>query len=111
MGWRIWKIFMIITSSSDDLANRKHPGGTCIGIINNTVGRKCTPGEDKNGLGQWSYHTNPVYSPTQVMRLSQHNRNVYSPHRATLRQALGRHGIKICCSRWSNGVRMGAKYF
>jgi hypothetical protein len=55
-GRGIFEQFKIATSSSDDPnTGHKQPGGTCVGVTIAYVGRVSTPGEDRNGLGQWSY--------------------------------------------------------
>eukprot|EP00957_Ditylum_brightwellii_P160227 12198633-Ditylum_brightwellii.AAC.1 len=55
MGRRTWKIFKLVTSCSDDPANEKQQGGTCIWLVNDMAGQHVTSGEDKSGLGRWSY--------------------------------------------------------
>ena len=55
MSTKIFKNSHIATSNSDDPAGQRQQGGTCTVIINNLVGRKITSGEDKKGLGRWSY--------------------------------------------------------
>eukprot|EP00957_Ditylum_brightwellii_P068625 5210312-Ditylum_brightwellii.AAC.1 len=55
MGRTKWDNFKLITSSSNDPADCHQRGGTCIGLVNNIVGRKTTSREDTKGLGQWSY--------------------------------------------------------
>eukprot|EP00957_Ditylum_brightwellii_P206622 15349247-Ditylum_brightwellii.AAC.1 len=39
----------------DNPADERHQGGTCTGLVNNMVGRHIMLGENKLGLGQWSY--------------------------------------------------------
>eukprot|EP00957_Ditylum_brightwellii_P212136 15367006-Ditylum_brightwellii.AAC.2 len=55
MGRRTWKIFKLVASCSDDPADEKQQGGTCIGLVNDMVGQHVTSGEDMSGLGRWSY--------------------------------------------------------
>eukprot|EP00957_Ditylum_brightwellii_P200536 15288117-Ditylum_brightwellii.AAC.1 len=55
MGQTIWKNVKIITSCSDDPAGSKQQGGMCIGLVISMVGCHITSGEDKTGLGCWSY--------------------------------------------------------
>eukprot|EP00957_Ditylum_brightwellii_P083511 6348610-Ditylum_brightwellii.AAC.1 len=55
MGFKIFKNFKIITSTSNDPAGWKQQGGTCIGLVNGMVGRKMSGGEYNKRLGRWSY--------------------------------------------------------
>eukprot|EP00957_Ditylum_brightwellii_P139476 10630063-Ditylum_brightwellii.AAC.1 len=50
MGVKLFKQFKVITSASDDPAEWKQTGGTCIGLVNGMVGRKMQGGEDGKGL-------------------------------------------------------------
>eukprot|EP00957_Ditylum_brightwellii_P180337 13738212-Ditylum_brightwellii.AAC.2 len=55
MGRTVWKNFKLITSCSDDPVGRKQQGGTCIGFVNDIVGRHIASSEDETGICGWNY--------------------------------------------------------
>eukprot|EP00957_Ditylum_brightwellii_P187503 14279629-Ditylum_brightwellii.AAC.1 len=55
MGLKTFQNFKIVTSCSNDPAERKQQGGTCMALVNHIVERHVQRGEDTPGLGQWNY--------------------------------------------------------
>eukprot|EP00957_Ditylum_brightwellii_P109625 8361483-Ditylum_brightwellii.AAC.1 len=47
MERKLWRNLKLIISCSNNPSERVQRGGTCIGIVNNMVGRKATGGEYK----------------------------------------------------------------
>eukprot|EP00957_Ditylum_brightwellii_P152316 11596323-Ditylum_brightwellii.AAC.1 len=54
-GRQIHKIFKLVAASSDEPADFKQMGGSCMGMADNIVGRHMKSSEDDRGLGRWTY--------------------------------------------------------
>ena len=54
-GRKIHKHYKLIATSSNKEAGYKQMGGTCMGMVDNIVGRHMESEEDKCGLGRWTY--------------------------------------------------------
>eukprot|EP00957_Ditylum_brightwellii_P092390 7034799-Ditylum_brightwellii.AAC.1 len=57
---KIHKHYKLIAASSNKEAGYKGMGGTCMGMVDNIVGRHMESGEDTCGLDRWAYDMYPI---------------------------------------------------
>eukprot|EP00957_Ditylum_brightwellii_P069620 5288118-Ditylum_brightwellii.AAC.1 len=55
LGNKCFNIFTLTASLSDDPAEHKQQGGTCLGIVNKFTGRIIAMENDSRDLGCWSF--------------------------------------------------------
>eukprot|EP00957_Ditylum_brightwellii_P188456 14346796-Ditylum_brightwellii.AAC.1 len=54
-GRRIHDNYKLIATSNDNLAGYKQPGGTCLALVDKTVGRHMYSNNNDKGPGHWCY--------------------------------------------------------